>query len=160
MTTEKSHSIVKAFIASEENSLLIHMDGLKRQLDSMENHGTNVSHIPSGIRIIHGGFIPGCYYTKEDFVREINRVRELYIYIRHLPWEYKKEKVEQGIDLSLGAMNTADISKEHFEKVREEETIREFENVHEAAGRPDRAEEVREIFSACLLYTSPSPRDS
>ena len=34
------------------------------------------------------------------------------------------------------------------DKVREEETIREFENVHKAAGRPDRAEKVREIFSA------------
>ena len=49
--------------------------------------------------------------------------------------------------------------KEAFEKAvygqwsldgleEKEETIREFENVHKAAGRPDRAEKVREIFSA------------
>ena len=83
---------------------------------------------------------PQIYHSEEEFIKE-----RLAIHGHLLERVTAPSFVP---DLSPGAVNTADISKEHFEKVREEETIREFENVHKAAGRPDRAEKVREIFSA------------
>ena len=83
---------IRDFVFTESEKVENYMKALKRGLDSMESNSINVSLRPPFHETIHGGFLPGCYYTKEDFVREIVRVRDIFIYMRHLPWEEKNDK--------------------------------------------------------------------
>ena len=50
-------------------------------------------------------------------------------------------------DLSPGAVNTADISREYLGEIRKEETREEIAHVHRLAGRPDRIEHLDKMLN-------------